>query len=260
MSIRAPTPQSPDRLCRVPPCVDTRETRYWSDTHLGHTRILEYCRRPFASVGAMDAALVAACVEADGEGARIIHAGDLAWWAWRETTAVLPPLAHAREHVALVGNHDVALGWSTDGSIEAQVTVSMPLRAVSDRPLSEWPSVAEPVAPRETNWSAWFARIVGDPAPAEWPRYGLFVDDVLDGAPVTVIVTHAPSAELHGAHVNVHGHLHDNWDRAPHRHAAAYPFLVGSSRHYNASVERVGYRPRTLQWIAEAQRARYGIP
>ncbi|MCU0636608.1 MAG: hypothetical protein MUE41_17190 [Gemmatimonadaceae bacterium] len=261
MSIRVPTPAIPDRVYRVPPRRDGGATRYWSDTHWGHARILLLCDRPFASVEAMNAALLAACLTADGEGARLVHAGDIAWRSWRETVPVLPPLVHAAEHVLLVGNHDAALAHveavSADGDAEPGVPLLVP---ATGRLPDAWSTYVEVGRPRATEWSGWFGRIIGAPEPGVWCRYGLLLDDVLDGRPVSVLVTHAPSPDLCGADVNLHGHLHDNWDRAPEGHAAAYPFLATSGAHFNASVERTGYQPRTLQWIADAQRARGGRP
>ncbi len=261
MSIRTPIPATPDRLYRVPPRHGGGETRYWSDTHWGHERILHLCARPFASVEAMNAALLAAWLTADGEGARLVHAGDVAWTSWRKTVPVLPPLVHAAENVALVGNHDNALAVVEAASAHGHSAATVPLLVPAPgRSPDAWPVIVEVEHPRATEWSAWFGRIVGTPERGAWSRYGLLLDDVLDGRPVSVLVTHAPSPDLCGADVNLHGHLHDNWDRAPEEHAAAYPFLATSGMHFNSSVERLGYQPRTLQWIADAQRSRGGLP
>ncbi len=261
MSIRAPIPATPELLYRVPPRPGGGETRYWSDTHWGHERILHLCARLFPSVEAMNAVLLASCLMADGEGARLVHAGDLAWASWRETMPVLPPLVHAAEHVLLVGNHDAALAVVDPVSAHDHAADTVPLLVPAPgRSPDAWSAIVEVDPPRVTEWSAWFGRIVGTPEGGAWSRYGLLLDDVLDGRPVSVLVTHAPSPDLCGADVNLHGHLHDNWDRAPEGHAAAYPFLATSGVHFNASVERLGYQPRTLQWIADAQRARGGRP
>lgn len=49
---------------------------FTSDHHFGHQRILEYCNRPFASIGEMDDALVDAWNNAVKEGDRVYYLGD----------------------------------------------------------------------------------------------------------------------------------------------------------------------------------------
>lgn len=264
MSITAPPQAAPDHVVVLPAEPNGRPTLYWSDTHLGHARILTHCHRPFASVGAMDAHLVAALVAADASGSRIVHAGDLAWGGWRTQWATLPPLDGADHHLLLLGNHDAALDVPGEAVGAVAVAGRWPLREVDrtrDDP-STWPLLSEPIAPRPPgDWHHWFGRIVGDGHRGEYARYGVLLDDTLDGVTVRVLVTHAPARTLvGGATINVHGHLHDNVDRAPAAHRAAYPWLFGSPAHVNASVERTGYQPRTLQWLVDAQRARGGVP
>ncbi|MCI0728857.1 MAG: DUF5662 family protein [Chloroflexi bacterium] len=49
---------------------------FTADTHFGHENIIKYCRRPFASVGEMDAALIANWNEVVGEQDTVFHLGD----------------------------------------------------------------------------------------------------------------------------------------------------------------------------------------
>ena len=48
-----------------------------------------------------------------------------------------------------------------------------------------------------------------------------------------LVVTHAPLTRVPRGHVNVHGHLHDQW-------------YLPVTRHINATVEQLDYRPATL--------------
>ena len=51
-----------------------------------------------------------------------------------------------------------------------------------------------------------------------------------------LLLTHAPLTRVPRGHVNVHGHLHDQW-RLP------------ATRHINATVEQLDYRPATLREV-----------
>ena len=219
MIVAAP-PAAPDILIDLPD--PPTPILYWSDTHFGHARIIAHCARPFRSVDEMDRRLRAAQAEADASGAMIIHAGDIGTDNWEARAPGAPTLPWASRHVALCGNHDVGVGFVEPGR-------------------------------RAGSWAGWYGRLLGDPARDQWHRYGIILTDRLDGARVRVLVTHAPSPNLFGCAWNVHGHLHDNWDRAPEAHAAAYPWMVGETRYLNASVERTGYRPRGLGWLVEGR-------
>ena len=57
----------------------------------------------------------------------------------------------------------------------------------------------------------------------------------IDTAP-PLLLTHAPLTEVPAGHVNVHGHLHDQW-------------YLPVTRHINATVEQLDYRPATLEEV-----------
>jgi calcineurin-like phosphoesterase family protein len=78
---------------------------FTSDTHFGHGGTLGLYRRPFASVAAMDAALVARWNETVGPADEIWHLGD---FAIRQTPARMVELLgalHGRKHL-VAGNND----------------------------------------------------------------------------------------------------------------------------------------------------------
>lgn len=77
---------------------------FTADLHLGHANIIGFCDRPFASVAAMDAALLAGWTDVVGDDDEIWVLGDLAMGRIAET---LPPVASlpGRKHL-VPGNHD----------------------------------------------------------------------------------------------------------------------------------------------------------
>ena len=81
-------------------------TWFTADTHFGHARIIEYCGRPFGSVGEMDEALVANWNAVVQDGDEVWHLGDFALGNAETATRYLHRL---RGRVHLVwGNHDKA--------------------------------------------------------------------------------------------------------------------------------------------------------
>jgi calcineurin-like phosphoesterase family protein len=79
-----------------------------SDTHFSHVAILEYCKRPFASLEEMNAELVRRWCEAVPPGATVLHLGDFAMG--RIDDRVLDAYGHLPGHKILVaGNHDATL-------------------------------------------------------------------------------------------------------------------------------------------------------
>jgi hypothetical protein len=154
----------------------------------------------------------------------VVCAGDLG----AELSALMAgygPMPSADSAIMLCGNHDHDLAYSGENGL------------------------------RLTNLSPRVGRVFGDPH--QWTQIGLDLTDLCDDTSVPVLVTHSPvppsAVPLRG--YNVHGHLHDNWDRALTQHHAVYPFLATSTSHLNVSVERTGYAPRTLQWLVDAKRA-----
>src|SRR6218665_2406214 len=58
-------------------------SRVWftADTHFGHARIIDICRRPFGSVDEMDRAMVANWNAVVGKNDQVFHLGDFAYRA-----------------------------------------------------------------------------------------------------------------------------------------------------------------------------------
>ena len=77
---------------------------FTADLHLGHTNVIAYCDRPFANVGQMNAALVAAWNTVVGADDEVWVLGDLAMGRVDESLAVASHLL-GHKHL-LVGNHD----------------------------------------------------------------------------------------------------------------------------------------------------------
>lgn len=77
---------------------------FTADLHLGHANIIQYCNRPFPTVGAMNAALVANWIEIVRPDDEIWVLGDVAMGRISET---LPLVTHlpGRKHL-VPGNHD----------------------------------------------------------------------------------------------------------------------------------------------------------
>jgi len=78
------------------------ETVIWfiSDEHLGHGNIIDFCRRPFGSVGEMNAAIVRALRVDVGEGDVVWHLGDFG----RDPSLSVADLPGT--HLLVRGNHD----------------------------------------------------------------------------------------------------------------------------------------------------------
>lgn len=76
---------------------------FTSDTHYGHTNVIGYSKRPFASVEEMEEGLVARFNECVQPRDTVYHLGD---FAWREDVA-LRVLGRLRGQIHLIaGNHD----------------------------------------------------------------------------------------------------------------------------------------------------------
>src|SRR3979490_535118 len=83
-----------------------------SDTHFGDHRVLNLYPRPFASVAAMDAEMIARWNAVVGDQDEVWHLGDFARTA-AQAAAILPRLA-GRKHLVLGNNDpppDPGTGW-----------------------------------------------------------------------------------------------------------------------------------------------------
>ena len=85
---------------------------YWftSDEHYHHTRILTYCKRPFACMEEMDEALISNHNALVGKNDITIHAGDFAFAKKEEVQRIIKRLNG--NHIFLKGSHDRWLGDS----------------------------------------------------------------------------------------------------------------------------------------------------
>lgn len=76
---------------------------FTADTHFGHGRIIEYCKRPFANYQEMDEAILTRFNEVIKPGDRLYHIGDVAWSSWPLRT--LHKL-NTKQRYLVYGNHD----------------------------------------------------------------------------------------------------------------------------------------------------------
>ena len=85
-----------------------RQTWVWSDLHLHHRRIIEYCKRPFADAEAMDEALLGAWRVTVGADEMMLCGGDVAL-AGSLNKARLRQVADCPgEKILILGNHDLS--------------------------------------------------------------------------------------------------------------------------------------------------------
>lgn len=79
-------------------------TWYTSDSHFGHANIIEYCKRPFATVDEMDKALIENWNSIVKQGDLVIHVGDFAFTRNHDPNQYLK---HLQGTIILIaGNHD----------------------------------------------------------------------------------------------------------------------------------------------------------
>jgi len=102
---------------REPESATPTTVLFTADTHFGHAGALGLYRRPFASVAAMDAALIEHWNRAVAPTDEVYHLGDVAMTSKRERIEALLSALHGRKHL-ITGNNDragtrEARGWST---------------------------------------------------------------------------------------------------------------------------------------------------
>lgn len=132
-----------------------------SDTHFHHAAVVEYCKRPFTDVEAMNEALIAnwnARVRPEDE---IIHLGD---FAFGPRSKLAPTLERLNGHKTLVrGNHDRSksamlaagfddvcdrLEWTDNGSRRLYFA-HIPLGVSEPRPRKYDPPLVRPAPPHD---------------------------------------------------------------------------------------------------------------
>ncbi len=78
---------------------------FTSDTHFGHARILEYCKRPFKDVEEMDAELIRRWNARVQRGDTVYHLGDFS--LAKDATKITATLERLNGQIHLItGNHD----------------------------------------------------------------------------------------------------------------------------------------------------------
>jgi calcineurin-like phosphoesterase family protein len=202
---------------------------YTADSHFDHANIIRYCHRPFASVETMNDVMARNLSDADKTGALIVHCGDLGFDFAKFIRRNGPLWVGERHHIVVLGNHDDARG------VKRQA------------------------------YEHHFRLVIGDHK--TWQTSYTLIEDVLDGQPVLVAVSHNPlswdflrerfdmGAFSDGRVVNVHGHIHNNALQNPDNKSSGW--TLKSPIHFNAGVELHDYKPVTLQDLADAHRAGY---
>lgn len=79
-----------------------------SDHHFGHANIIEYCDRPFSSVGEMDSVLLDRHFETVDPDDVVVHLGDVAM-DMRDGTETIERMEALGGDLLVQGNHDVGL-------------------------------------------------------------------------------------------------------------------------------------------------------
>lgn len=84
---------------------DGSKLYFTSDTHFNHSKIIEFCDRPFEGVGKMNRELIRRWNEKVPQDGIVFHLGDFAWGGARIWTELVPKL-NGTIHL-IMGNHDV---------------------------------------------------------------------------------------------------------------------------------------------------------
>lgn len=115
---------------------------YTADLHLGHARIIDFCKRPFATVEEMNETLVANWNRVVQKGDRVFVVGDFSMKMERTALRTLFDRLEGDKHL-LIGNHDhddvLKLSWASKRDI---ATVDDPIGkkvVLCHYGLREWP-------------------------------------------------------------------------------------------------------------------------
>ena len=181
-----------------------------SDTHFGHSNIINYCQRPFQfpDTSEMDRLMLQAMKDADDAGKTIIHLGD---FLFKPNHEILDEWRPKGNHILVRGNHD---------------------------------KHANEKGRYETLYKEYFNHIIGESS-YTWRTHGETIK--IDG--VMVFLSHEPQKDLNWVKYNVHGHHHNNMYRNPDYFKPEYDWLFGSHRHFNASVELTNYKTVTWEEV-----------
>jgi len=195
-------------------------TLYTSDSHLSHTNIIRYAKRPYRDVAEMNADIVAKLREAEAACDRLVHAGDLCFNLRFFLEQHGPIFASNVGKIFVAGNHDrMAPG------------------------------------PKMDAYASQFDAICGDER--TWKEHNYALIDTLDGQWVKVLVSHKPQSVTEG--VNVYGHVHNNLLFPGEGHHPEDDWVMASGVHFCACVELHDFRPVSLQQLADAHRSGYPL-
>ena len=92
---------------------------FTADEHYGHTNIIRYCDRPFASVKEMDSEIIKRHNELVGSKDVVIHAGDFT--LAKKTSAESYIKRLNGNHIFLKGSHDYWLKKSAAMILESEI-------------------------------------------------------------------------------------------------------------------------------------------
>jgi len=102
------------------------ETYFTADTHFGHARISEHCKRPFSDVDEMTDAMIDRWNAVVGPQDDVWHLGDFAYRLRPEALERVFRRLRGRKHL-IIGNHDdkhvLRLSWSSEPRDRRAVTV-----------------------------------------------------------------------------------------------------------------------------------------
>ena len=112
---------------------------FTSDTHFGHAKIIEYCKRPFSSVEEMDEILIQNWNKTVSKGDTVYHLGDFCWrkqkspkWYWDQLNG---------NKILIKGNHDrhcfKELRFEPDSIMEVKIS-RMQRLTLCHYPMQSW--------------------------------------------------------------------------------------------------------------------------
>jgi len=119
---------------------------FTSDTHFGHARVIQLCRRPFANVREMDESLVRAWNERVQIGDIVWHVGDFAYGEDSARIDAIFRRLNGEKHL-VIGNHDqdneavLTLPWVSAHSI-ATTDVGGQRVTLCHYPMKTWPQAS----------------------------------------------------------------------------------------------------------------------
>jgi calcineurin-like phosphoesterase family protein len=118
------------------------KTFFTSDTHFGHSRVIELCKRPFADATAMDEAMILAWNIRVGPNDVVWHVGDFAMGRDEKIEATFHRLNGVKHLV--IGNNDedneaiLTLPWASVSQI-AKTIINGQRITMCHYPMKSWP-------------------------------------------------------------------------------------------------------------------------